>query len=329
MHLTSSPVDWYAARAAGVVAYLLLSTTVTLGIAMAGKKKLHRWPRFAIEDVHRFGGILVGTFVVIHIATIAIDSWLPFSVGSIIVPFTSAYKPLWVGLGIVAAELLLALAVTNRLRTTRISYRFWRRAHYLNFAVWGGATLHSLGSGTDRSTPWLIGLQAAGIALVTGAATWRLLASRLQPRRLRPAVLAATLATVGIAVLLVLGPLRFHPKPWNAASFNDALTGQVQQQLGVTKGIVSFAGRGNGDQRVLLRADLLIGTSTLLSTSFQMEYLPSGQLCVGRVTKTHAFGFTAHCRVHDGTGRLVTASWHAVPGTPMVDGQVAVARMPV
>jgi sulfoxide reductase heme-binding subunit YedZ len=326
MHVTSSPVDWYAARAAGVVAYLLLSAIVVLGIAMAGKKKLHRWPRFAVEDVHRFGGILVGSFVAIHIVTIAIDAWLPFSLASLIVPFTSAYKPIWVGLGIVAAELLLALAVTNRLRNTRVSYRFWRRAHYLNFAVWGGATLHSLGSGTDRSTPWLIALETAAIALVTGAIAWRVLARRLEPSRLRGASIAASLTTAAIAVLLVTGPLRFHPKPWNAGSFNDALTGQVQQQLGVTKGIVSFAGRGEGDQRVLVRADLLIGTSALLSTSFQMEYLPSGQLCTGTVTKARAFGFTAHCHVHGGT-RLVTANWRpATAGTPTVDGQLAVAE---
>ena len=327
MHVTSSPVDWYAARTAGVVAYLLLSAIVVLGISMAGKKKLHRWPRFAVEDVHRFGGILVGSFLIIHIVTIAIDAWLPFSVASIIVPFTSAYKPIWVGLGIVSAELLLALAVTNRLRNTRISYGFWRRAHYLNFAVWTGATLHSLGSGTDRSTPWLITLEAAAIALVSSAIAWRLLARRLDKWRLRGASLIAAAGSAAIALSLVTGPIRFQPKPWNARSFHDALTGQVQQQLGVTKGIVSFAGQGKGDQRVLVRADLLIGTNKLLSTSFQMEYLPSGQLCTGTVTKARSYGFTAHCHVHDGTTRLVTANWHLVAtGTPTVDGQLAVAE---
>lgn len=327
MHLTSSPVDWYAARAAGVVAYLLLSAIVVLGISMAGKKKLHRWPRFAVEDVHRFGGILVGSFLVIHIATIAIDAWLPFSIASIIVPFTSAYKPLWVGLGIVSAELLLALAITNRLRNIRISHRFWRRAHYLNFAVWAGATLHSLGSGTDRSTPWLITLEAAAIALVSSAIAWRLLARRLENWRLRGASLAASLGTAAIALFLVTGPIRFQPKPWNARSFDDALTGQIQQQLGATKGIVSFAGQGSGDQRVLVRADLLIGTKKLLSTSFQMEYLPSGQLCTGSVTKARAFGFTARCHVRDGTTRLVSANWRrATAGAPTVDGQLEVAE---
>jgi sulfoxide reductase heme-binding subunit YedZ len=326
VHLTSSPVDWYAARAAGVVAYLLLSAVVVLGVTMAGKKKLHRWPRFAVEDVHRFGGILVGTFVAIHVVTIAIDAWLPFSVASIIVPFTSTYKPLWVGLGIVAAELLLALAITNRLRNTRVSYRFWRRAHYLNFAVWAAATVHSLGRGTDRTTPWLVALQAAAIALVTGAVCWRVLGRRIGGARLGGLSVASSLAAAGVAVVIVTGPLRFHPKPWNPHRFTDALSGQVQQQLGVTKGIVSFAGQGSGDQRVLVRADLLIGTNALLSTSFQMEYLPSGQLCTGTVTKARAYGFAARCRIHDGTGRFITASWRPLPGIPTVKGQLAVTE---
>jgi methionine sulfoxide reductase heme-binding subunit len=329
VHLTSSPVDWYAARAAGVVAYLLLSAIVVLGITMAGKKKLHRWPRFAVEDVHRFGGILVGSFLVIHIVTIAIDAWLPFSIASIIVPFTSTYKPLWVGLGIVAAELLLALAVTNKLRNARISYRFWRRAHYLNFAVWAAATVHSLGSGTDRTTPWLIALEGAAIASVSIAIAWRVLARRVEGARLRGLSLVTSLGAVAVAVILVTGPLRFHPKPWNSRTFKDALSGQVQQQLGVTKGIVSFAGQGRGDQRVLVRADLLIGTNALISTSFQMEYLPSGQLCTGAVTKARPYGFAARCHVHDGTRRLITASWRPVPGTQTVNGKLAVTEASV
>ena len=83
MHLTSSPIDWYAARAAGIVAYLLLTAVVSVGVGLAGRMNGKGWPRFAVEDVHRFGGILVGTFIAIHVATIAIDSYLPFSLTSI------------------------------------------------------------------------------------------------------------------------------------------------------------------------------------------------------------------------------------------------------
>ena len=119
----------------GVTAYLLLSAGVVLGLTMASHTVFARWPRFSVEDIHRFVGLLVGTFVAIHVVAVAIDAWLPFSLASLVVPFTTRYRPIWVGLGIAAAELLLALAVTNHYRR-RLTYRFWRRAHYLNFAVW-------------------------------------------------------------------------------------------------------------------------------------------------------------------------------------------------
>jgi sulfoxide reductase heme-binding subunit YedZ len=93
---------------------------------------------FAVEDVHRYGGLLVGTFIAIHVVTIGIDSFLPFSLTQLAVPLADGYRPIWTGLGIAAAELLLALAITNHYRM-RISHRLWRRAHYANFAVWAAA----------------------------------------------------------------------------------------------------------------------------------------------------------------------------------------------
>jgi sulfoxide reductase heme-binding subunit YedZ len=149
-------VDWYAARAAGVVAYLLVSASVALGLTLAGKERLDRWPRFAVEDVHRFAGILAGTFIALHVFWLAVDSQARLGVGNLLIPFTSSYRPLWTGLGVVAAQLLVALAVTNHYRK-RISYTLWRRLHYLNFAVWIATTAHGLGAGTDSgSTAFLL-----------------------------------------------------------------------------------------------------------------------------------------------------------------------------
>jgi sulfoxide reductase heme-binding subunit YedZ len=307
VHLTSSPIDWYTARAAGVTAYLLLTTGVLLGLTLASHRTFTRWPRFSVEDVHRFVGLLVGTFVAIHIVTIAVDSWLPFTVASLVVPFTTRYRPLWVGLGVAAAELLLALAVSNHYRR-RLSYRFWRRAHYVNFAVWIAATLHGVGSGTDRSSPWLLALFAAATGAVTAGTVLRI---RRHSRGLTGLAVAAVPAALAgtFVVALASGPLRFKPNPWNAPRFTEALTGHVAQLSGVTRGIVSMAGEGDGRQRVLIRADLLVSVRKLLKTSFQMEYLPSGALCDGRVTAVHRTGFAATCQLPSGEGRVVSASW--------------------
>ena len=158
MHLVASTTVWYAARAGGVVSYVLVSASVLAGILLAGKGRVPGLPRFAVEDVHRFLGLLAGLFIAIHVGSIALDTVVPFSLSQLVIPFTSSYRPLATGLGIVAVELLLAVAVTNRLRS-RLPYKVWRRAHYATLAVWLLATVHGILSGTDRSQTWLLAVR--------------------------------------------------------------------------------------------------------------------------------------------------------------------------
>ncbi len=313
MHLTSNPVDWYAARAAGIVAYVLLTVVVVVGISLAGRApgrgRWRRWPMFAVEDVHRAGGLLVGAFITIHVLTIAIDAFLPFSVIQLAVPLASTYRPLWVALGIVAAELLLALAITNHYRD-RMPRRWWRAAHYANFAVWATATLHGMGSGTDRNAPWMMAVYAVAVAAVSGAVAWRLAAAGRLPRRVQPAGMVLAGGTAALLVVgLLAGPLHSHTRPWNAAAFTDTLAGRIVQQSAVTRAIVSMAGQGTGRQNVLVRADLLVAPNRLESTSFRMEFLPSGAICAGQVAAVRHFGFDASCRMPDGSSRRVHAQW--------------------
>jgi len=327
MHLTSSPIDWYAARAGGIVAYVLLTTAVLLGLTMASRRRLAFWPRVALEDVHRYAGLLTGTFIAIHVVTIAIDSYLPFSLTSLVVPFVAAYRALWTGLGIVAAELLIALAVTNRLRAKRISQRAWRRAHYLNFVVWAAATVHGLGSGTDRSTPWLLAIEAVAVGAVVAVTGWRVLRGRVRrPRLAVAAPLGLGLGAAAAAVAFATGPERFHPKPWNAQRFSERLVGEIQRQSGRTRGLVSMTGTATGAQRALVRADLLIAPRRLLSTAFQMEYLPSALLCRGNVTHVDSdgLGFQAHCRTRRGPTLGVTARWQDGQGSTLVGAMISV-----
>ena len=182
MHLVGSMTTWYAARAGGILAYLLLTACVLAGIVLAGKRQVPGLPRFAVEDVHRFLGILVGTFVAIHVAGIALDEVVPFSVVQLVIPFTADYRPFATGLGVVALGLLLAVAVTNRARG-RLPYRLWRRAHYATLAVWTLAVGHGILSGTDRSESWLLALYGGSVALVAGAAVVRFGGTSSAPHR--------------------------------------------------------------------------------------------------------------------------------------------------
>jgi len=167
-------MTWYIARAGGLTALVLLTVTVCLGLALSLRAQSPRWPRFAIEDVHRFAGTLTGVFIVLHGAALLLDGYLPFSLRDLLVPGIAPYRPLWTALGVVSAELLVALALANRYRS-RLGYRFWRRTHYLNFAVWAGAVVHGLTAGTDTGTPWAVGLYIAcisSVVLLVSARLW-------------------------------------------------------------------------------------------------------------------------------------------------------------
>jgi sulfoxide reductase heme-binding subunit YedZ len=316
MHLTSSPIDWYAARAAGIAAYVMLTAVICLGLSLSARapgRRWRGWPMFAVEDVHRYGGLLVGTFIAIHVVTIALDSFLPFTLTQLLVPLASSYRPLWTGLGIAAAELLIALAVTNHYRR-RVPFRWWRGAHYANFAVWAAATLHGLGSGTDRNAAWMLAIYIVSVTLVVSLLLWRIAERRNLPSPLTgPRVVGITVAAALVVLGLALGPLRLHSRAWNADTFHDRLTGRILQQSGGSTALVSMTGVGRGDQSVLVRADLLVSSNSLRATTFQMEYLPSGELCTGTVSHVQSYGFSGTCRTAEGS-RLVDASWHLSNG---------------
>ncbi len=302
MHLSSSPAIWYAARASGVAAYVVLSIVVSLGLALGGKAQSRRWPRFSVEEIHRFGGLLVGSLIGVHVLAIAADSFLPFSLTQLLVPFTSTYRPLWTGLGIAAAEILVALAITNHYRR-RLPYSFWRKAHYLNFAVWGFASLHGLMAGTDRGAPWLAVVYGVSVATVLMLLLWRF-------GRVGLGRIATTGAVTVVALpLLIVGPLRHSPPQWNAADVNETLTGSVVRNGTQLEQIVSFVGQAQSPQKLVVRADLLVVPARLRSTSIQLEYLPSGDVCRGRVTRVGGESFSGTCRLPNGGHRAIDASW--------------------
>lgn len=316
MHLSSSPAIWYAARASGVAAYVALSIVVSLGLALGGKAQNRRWPRFSVEDIHRFGGLLVGSLIGVHVVAIAADSFLPFSLTQLLVPFTSTYRPLWTGLGIAAAEILVALAITNHYRK-RMPYRYWRLAHYANFAVWAFASLHGLMAGTDRGAPWLAVLYGISVATVLMLLLWRF--ARVPFGR----IATAGAVTVVALPLLIVGPLRHSPPLWNAGNISETLTGSVLRNGTNLQQIVSFVGQAHSPQKLVVRADLLAAPGKLESTSLQLEYLPSGDICRGRVTQVGGESFSGTCRLPNGEHRAVDASWVANSAGTGVVGNIS------
>jgi sulfoxide reductase heme-binding subunit YedZ len=168
MLATSSTTIWYTMRATGVVALVLLSAAVAMGLLTAGRAKSRAWPAFAQADLHKRLSLLAMVFLAFHVLTAVLDTYVHVGWMSLIVPFASPYRPLWTGLGTVGVDLMVAVAVSSALRQ-RISARTWRSIHWLAYGSWPVAMAHSFGMGTDAATLWL---DATGVlcTLAVGAA---------------------------------------------------------------------------------------------------------------------------------------------------------------
>jgi len=197
---------WYTTRATGVVALILLTITVALGIAGVSRLESPKWPRLVTALLHKNIALLVTVFIAIHIATTLLDSFVKISPVAAIVPFSASYRPFWLGLGTIAFDLILALITTSLLRS-RLSYRAWRAVHVMAYASWPIALWHGLGTGTDARLPWLLAIDGLCVLAVASALAWR--ARLMPPGRLRGAALTATVAVpIATAIFLIAGPLR-------------------------------------------------------------------------------------------------------------------------
>jgi predicted ferric reductase len=177
-------LTWIVARAAGFTAYALLTCSVVLGLALGLRWRSPRWPRFATTELHRFVTLLTLVFLGLHVLLIGLDGYVHFRLVEVLVPLASHYRPLWTGLGVVAAWLALAVWVSGWLQRL-IGYRAWRRLHFATFAVWAAATLHGLQAGSDGRAPWALLLYAASGLAVAALAVARL-AGPARPAAPRP-----------------------------------------------------------------------------------------------------------------------------------------------
>ena len=196
---------WFATRGAGTVAFLALTATVVLGIAGVQRLKGPRVPRFLVAGLHRNLTLLALALLGVHIGTAVADTYAPISLKDAVIPFVSAYRPFWLGLGALAFDLLLALTITSLLRT-RIGFRRWKILHWLAYVSWPVALVHALGTGSDARLGWMQILAVAATLAVVVAVLVRIGGSA----RWTPGRLAATAATLVVplatAIWYTTGP---------------------------------------------------------------------------------------------------------------------------
>jgi Ferric reductase like transmembrane component len=198
---------WYLTRGTGTVALILLTLSVALGVANSRRLRTERLPRFVVDAIHRNVSLLAIAFTALHVVTSLLDGFAPITVVDAFIPFTSAYRPLWLGFGAVAFDLLLALVITSLLRR-RFGYRLWRLTHWSAYACWPIALLHTFGTGSDVKFGWLLAISAICAALVIAAVLVR--ATGGWPSRIGvrvTAIVACAAVPLCLIVWLPNGPL--------------------------------------------------------------------------------------------------------------------------
>jgi predicted ferric reductase len=204
------PGLWYATRATGLVAFLLLTLCVVLGLVTVVRFTTAKLPRFVTVGLHRNTSLLAVVFLALHVLTTVVDSYTSIALSAAFIPFSSHYRTFWLGLGAVASDLLLALIVTSLVRL-RLGFRSWRMIHWLAYVCWPVALVHALGTGTDPATPWMSAMAVLCVACVVCAIGWRLANGWPARRGLRLGVAAATVAAVlALAAWAWSGPLAPH-----------------------------------------------------------------------------------------------------------------------
>lgn len=309
---------WYTTRATGVVALLLLTVTVALGVAGTARYSAPALPRLVRAGLHRNVSLLTMAFLAVHVLTTVLDPYAAIGFSAAIIPFSSAYRPFWLSLGTIAFDLLLAIAITSLVRS-RLSYRTWRAVHWLAYASWPVALWHGLGTGTDSKLSWLLVLDASCVVAVAAALVWRL---TLAPRgRLRLAGILATwglvFATIGF---VAIGPLQsgwarragtpvallgsaaaITSAPASALSLTASYAGHVRRDpVGPGQVVIRVSARTTAQPArtltIVLQGKPDGSAINMSSGTVRLDAVPGGQPYAGPVTLLNGQRLTAALR---------------------------------
>ena len=353
---------WYLTRGTGAVALILLTLSVTLGVANVRRAHTEHFPRFVVDAVHRSASLLAVAFVVVHVVTSLLDGYAPIRVVDVVVPFLSPYRPLWLGLGTVAFDLLIAVAVTSVLRR-RFGHRAWRTTHWLAYASWPVALLHGFGTGTDTKASWMLFLTGACVISVIAAVLARATAGWPEhPAARLTAIAASAIVPVGLLVWLPSGPLAAGwPRragtppsllasagsttsgasrasgssnsgtaaPAGATAFNAQVTGTVNQGqshdgLAIVDISLSVSGQPLSALRIRIAGQPIAGGGVEM-TSSRVTLGPASNpdLYRGRITALQGTDVEAVVSDASGTAITLAANLQIDPGSGSVTGAVS------
>jgi hypothetical protein len=145
------PWMWYLTRASGITGYLLLFLLLVTGTGITSGYLFTLFGPIIAWRIHRTIGITLIAFVVTHLITLILDDFMKFSLAELLIPFYSAFKPLYMSLGIIGFYLFILIILTSIFFIVS-KYKAWRLLHYLTFPTFVALFIHGVYTGTDTST---------------------------------------------------------------------------------------------------------------------------------------------------------------------------------
>lgn len=189
-HTLTTQGWWIASRASGIVALVLVTVSVGLGLTMAGKPV--RSPGFtrALRAIHEQSALAALVAIAVHGFALLADPWLKPGLTGVAVPFALGLHTFWTGLGVIAAYLAALLGLSFYLRR-RLGARLWRKAHRATTAVYVLGLFHALGAGTDTGSPLFLAWAAGTGVPISILFVYRIGAARRAEERRAPRLRAA------------------------------------------------------------------------------------------------------------------------------------------
>ncbi len=171
----AGPTLWYLTRATAVAAYIALTLSVILGMLRTVGRQASERVSWVVDELHQVMAMLAGVLVVAHLLSILFDSYIPFSLGDLLLPFSEPYREPYTRLGVFAMYGMALVLFSTWLRR-RISYRLWRSIHYVSLVAFALATAHGIFTGSDVDEPWMRAVYGASAAIVAFLVLVRLFA---------------------------------------------------------------------------------------------------------------------------------------------------------
>jgi predicted ferric reductase len=143
---------WVILRAAGVGSFVMVFLSVVWGLTATTGVLGKTVSRATATTVHQFISTCGLFLLAIHIGGLLLDTFTPFGVADVTIPFSTTYKPVAVAFGIVAMYTLVFVIVLSWMRK-KIGTTWWRRSHVLAVPVFAMSLVHGIFTGTDTTRP--------------------------------------------------------------------------------------------------------------------------------------------------------------------------------